>query len=184
MKKSLQPLKICANSYENDSEKDLQRPARTPRPLVTPAMEAVVKPGQATVGDLSGAGLPLRAGVPRLARRLTRRLLFTCLPLLVLLGALLKLLLLRQLLLTRLVLLRALLLASLALLILLGALLGLLRLFSQGALTQRVFVLPALLILLAGGFKLLALLVAQQPLLLALGLRLWVTSGVWPGLLG
>lgn len=149
------------------------------------------------MGSVGGAGLPLWPGAARLASRG----LFTWLPLRFLLGALLKLLLLylpllllllRHLLLARLVLLRALLLARLALLILHGALLSLLRLqrllllrlFAQGALAQRGFVLPSLLLLLAGGFRLLALLVAQQALLLALGLRLWVATGVWPGLLG
>lgn len=56
-----------------------------------------------------------------------------------------------------------------------------LRLFVHGALPQRGFVLPALLLLRADGFKLLALLVAQQALLLAPGLFLRVASTVGPG---
>ena len=115
-------------------------------PLLAFSIVLVFKPLNAPI---AGLGIALR-----LAR-------FACLPLLVLLGALLGLLRLQRLLLLRLP----------------------LRLFVQGALTQRGFILPVLLILLAGGFKLLALLVAQQPLLLALGLRLRVASGVWPGLL-
>lgn len=129
-------------------------PRRPPGRLVAPAVQTVFNPGQAPLLGNVGAGWPFLPGAAWLVLR----------------GALL--------------------LAGLALLILLGALLGLLRLlflglplrlFAQCALTQRGFVLPALLLLLAGGFRLLTLLVVQQPLLLTLGLRLRVAPAVGPG---
>ena len=76
--------------------------------------------------------------------------------------------------------------ACLPLLLLLRALLGLLRLnlllpcvFLQGALAEQLFGLPTLLLLLTRSVKLLALLVALKPLLLALRLVDGVASSVW-----